>query len=104
MRITRWIVLSLLASLALGCADASDEELSDETSDDSAPVDVTSPSSDPCANADLVDGDGVSTVSGADMSTEEAALAAYARLREACSLDVQVNRRGKPLTISFEIK
>jgi len=103
MKIARWMVLSLLACLAFGCADASDEELADGTSDDSAPVDVTSPDADPCANADE-DGDGVSTVSGCDMSTPEAALACYARLREACSLDVQIHRRGKVETITYEIE
>jgi hypothetical protein len=38
------------------------------------------------------------------MSTPEAALEAYACLREATKLEVQLNRRGKPLTITFPIK
>jgi hypothetical protein len=101
------MVLSLLAALAFGCADASDEEATDESSDDSATVDVTDPAPDPCVYGEL-DGtegsDGVSTVSGYDMSTPEAALAAYTRLREACGLKATVNRRGKPLTIEYPIK
>lgn len=105
MQNPRWTALSLLAcsALAFGCADASDEELTDESSDDSAPADVTRPDADLCANAKLVerqDGDSV----GYDMSTPENALAAYACLREAPRIDVQVDRRGKPATIEFEIK
>jgi len=103
MKITRWMILSLLAALAFGCGDVADEELTDESSDDSDPVEVAAPAPDPCANPDG-DGDGVSTVSGYDMSTREAALEAYARLRVACNLDVQINRRGKPTTIEIPIK
>ena len=103
MTTTRWLVLSLLASaaLALGCADASDEEIPDETSDDSPSVDAAKP--DPCA--DLVSTeDGVSTVSGADLTTPEAALAAYNCLRDAPRIDARVDRRGKPTTIEIPIK
>jgi len=103
MKITRWMVPSLLACLAFGCADASDEEPADGTSDESNPVDVASPEPDPCASASE-DGDGVSTVNGFDMSTPEAALEAYARLRVACNVEVTLHRRGKPLTINFPIK
>jgi hypothetical protein len=103
MRTTRWLVLSLLASaaLALGCADASDEELPDQTSDDAPTVDVAKP--DPCAPTET-DGDVVDSVSGYDMSTPEAALEAYARLREASSCTATVTRRGKELNIQYEIR
>lgn len=91
MRTTRWLVLSLLAcgALAFGCADASDEEIT-EPSDDSATDDVTTPTPVPCEELDT--------------STPEGALAAYSCLREANRIDVQVNRRGKPDTIDIQIK
>jgi general secretion pathway protein C len=44
------------------------------------------------------------TVNGFNMASPEKALEAYARLRTASSLNVSVNRRGSPVTISLHIK
>jgi len=49
-------------------------------------------------------GDRLETINGFNMSSPEKALEAYARLRTAPSLNVKVTRRGKPLSIDFQIK
>ena len=41
---------------------------------------------------------------GCNAAGGEPALAAYARLRPACSLNVLINRRGKPVCIDEHIK
>ena len=46
----------------------------------------------------------IEQINGFDMASPEKALEAYARLRTATSLTVALNRRGKPLTINFNIK
>jgi general secretion pathway protein C len=52
----------------------------------------------------LENGDRLETINGFDMGSPEKALEAYARLRTAGNLNVKVNRRGKPLSIDFNIK
>jgi general secretion pathway protein C len=52
----------------------------------------------------LQNGDRLESINGFPMASPEKALEAYARLRTADSLSVQVNRRGKPTTIDFHIK
>jgi general secretion pathway protein C len=52
----------------------------------------------------LQNGDRLESINGFPMASPEKALEAYARLRTADSLSVQVNRRGKPMTIDFRIK
>jgi len=52
----------------------------------------------------LQNGDRLEQINGFDMASPEKALEAYARLRTATSLTVALNRRGKPLTINFNIK
>ena len=52
----------------------------------------------------LVNGDRLETINDFNMASPEKALEAYARLRTANSLKVQVNRRGKPTTIELKIK
>ncbi|NOU30000.1 MAG: general secretion pathway protein GspC [Polyangiaceae bacterium] len=49
-------------------------------------------------------GDRLQTINGFDMSNPEKALEAYARLRTADALAIQVNRRGQPLTLDYTIK
>lgn len=49
-------------------------------------------------------GDRLETINGFNMSSPEKALEAYARLRTAPSLNVKINRRGKPTSIDFRIK
>lgn len=51
----------------------------------------------------LQNGDRLEKINGFDMASPEKALEAYARLRTATSLNVQVTRRGKPLTIDYKI-
>jgi general secretion pathway protein C len=52
----------------------------------------------------LQNGDRLETINGFNMASPEKALEAYARLRTAGSLKVQVNRRGQPVTIDYNIK
>lgn len=52
----------------------------------------------------LQNGDRLETLNGFNMASPEKALEAYARLRTASSLNVSVNRRGTPVTISLHIK
>lgn len=49
----------------------------------------------------LQNGDLVRTISGYDVSSPERALEAYARLRHAPTLEVQVERRGQPVTLTY---
>jgi general secretion pathway protein C len=51
----------------------------------------------------MQNGDRLEKINGFDMASPEKALEAYARLRTATSLTVQVTRRGKPLTIEYRI-
>lgn len=52
----------------------------------------------------LENGDRLQSINGFEMSDPQKALEAYARLRSADKLTVSVNRRGKPMTIDFNIK
>jgi general secretion pathway protein C len=52
----------------------------------------------------MQNGDRLEQINGFDMASPEKALEAYARLRTATSLTVQLTRRGKPLTIQYAIK
>jgi len=52
----------------------------------------------------LENGDRLQTINGFDMASPEKALEAYARLRTADHLTVQVNRRGANTNIDFNIK
>ena len=52
----------------------------------------------------LENGDRLQTINGFDMASPEKALEAYARLRTADHLTVQVNRRGQTMNIDFNIK
>jgi general secretion pathway protein C len=52
----------------------------------------------------MQNGDRLEQINGFDMASPEKALEAYARLRTATSLTVQLTRRGKPLTINYQIK
>lgn len=52
----------------------------------------------------MQNGDRLEKINGFDMASPEKALEAYARLRTATKLTVQVTRRGKPLTIEYDIK
>ena len=49
-------------------------------------------------------GDRLEKINGLDVASPERALEAYAKLRVAENLTVQVNRRGSPTTLEFHIK
>jgi general secretion pathway protein C len=48
--------------------------------------------------------DRLQTINGFDMSSPEKALEAYARLRTADKLTVQINRGGKNMNLDYNIK
>lgn len=52
----------------------------------------------------MQNGDRLEKINGFDMASPEKALEAYARLRTAESLNVQLTRRGQPLNIDYKIK
>ncbi len=52
----------------------------------------------------LQNGDRVEQINGFDITSPEKALEAYARLRTAGNLSVAINRKGKPMTIDFNIR
>ena len=52
----------------------------------------------------MADGDLLQTVNGFDITNPEKALEAYARLRTADRLELQVNRKGASTTITYNIK
>jgi len=52
----------------------------------------------------MENGDRLQTINGFDMTSPEKALEAYARLRTADQLVVQVNRRGSNMNIDYNIK
>jgi general secretion pathway protein C len=52
----------------------------------------------------LEDGDRLEGINGYDVTRPEVALEAYARLREASHLDVRLNRRGKEVSLSIDVK
>lgn len=51
----------------------------------------------------LQNGDRLETINGFNMGNPEEALNAYARLRSASKLNIKVTRRGKPMSIDFNI-
>jgi hypothetical protein len=51
----------------------------------------------------LKNGDTVFRINGFDLTTPDQALAAYARLRTAATLTVEISRRGAPLTLEYRI-
>jgi general secretion pathway protein C len=52
----------------------------------------------------MENGDRLQTINGFDMTSPEKALEAYARLRTADHLTVQVNRRGANMNLDYNIK
>ncbi|UQA60810.1 type II secretion system protein GspC [Polyangium aurulentum] len=52
----------------------------------------------------IENGDRLQSINGIEMNDTQKALEAYARLRSTDKLSVSVNRRGKPMTIDFNIK
>lgn len=52
----------------------------------------------------MENGDRLQTINGFDMSSPEKALEAYARLRTADHLTVQINRRGQNMNLDYNVK
>lgn len=52
----------------------------------------------------MENGDRLQTINGFDMASPEKALEAYARLRTADKLTVQINRRGQTMNLDYNIK
>ena len=52
----------------------------------------------------LQNGDRLQSINGFEMSDPQKALEAYARLRSADKLSVNVQRKGSPMTLDFNIK
>ncbi|APS00016.1 type II secretion system protein GspC [Pajaroellobacter abortibovis] len=52
----------------------------------------------------MQNGDRLEAINGLDIASPEKALEAYARLRTADHLTIQMNRRGQPVTIDYNIK
>ena len=56
------------------------------------------------AKLGLTNGDTLVSVNGFDLTSADKALEVYTKLREATSLEVQIIRRGKPVTYYYTIK
>jgi general secretion pathway protein C len=52
----------------------------------------------------LQNGDNIKAINGSDMTTPDAALALYSKLRNASHLSVQVERRGENITLDYTIR
>jgi general secretion pathway protein C len=58
----------------------------------------------PYAKLGLTNGDTLSSINGFELTSVDKGLEIYAKLREATSLEVEVIRRGKPMTIKYTIR
>ena len=56
------------------------------------------------AKLGLSNGDTLQSVNGFELNTADKALEVYTKLREATSLELEVMRRGKPVTLKYTIK
>jgi general secretion pathway protein C len=56
------------------------------------------------AKLGLQNGDTLQSINGFDLTSADKALEVYTKLREATSLEVDVTRRGKPVTLKYTIK
>ncbi len=60
--------------------------------------------SSPYAKLGLTNGDTLQSINGFELTSAEKGLEIYAKLREATSLEVDVLRRGKPVTLKYTIR
>jgi general secretion pathway protein C len=60
--------------------------------------------SSPYAKLGLTNGDTLQSVNGFELTSAEKGLEIYQKLREARNLEVEITRRGKPMTIKYTIK
>ncbi|MBV8760899.1 MAG: hypothetical protein JO257_26630 [Deltaproteobacteria bacterium] len=56
------------------------------------------------AKIGLTNGDTLSAINGMELTTADKALEVYTKLREATSLEVEIQRRGKPMTLKYTIR
>ena len=56
------------------------------------------------AKLGLTNGDTLSAINGMELTTADKALEVYTKLREATSLEVEIQRRGKPMTLKYTIR
>lgn len=56
------------------------------------------------AKIGLMNGDTIHSINGMELSSPDKALEVYMKLREASSLSVNATRRGKPVTLNYNIK
>jgi general secretion pathway protein C len=56
------------------------------------------------AKLGLTNGDTLTSINGFELNSADKALEVYTKLREANSLELEVTRRGKPLTLKYSIK
>lgn len=52
----------------------------------------------------LANGDTLQSINGFELTSADKALEVYTKLREATSLEVEVTRRGKPMTLKYSIR
>jgi general secretion pathway protein C len=56
------------------------------------------------ARLGLANGDTLQSINGFELTSADKALEVYTKLREATSLEIEVTRRGKPVTLKYSIK
>jgi len=56
------------------------------------------------AKLGLTNGDTLQSINGFELTSADKALEVYTKLREATSLEVNVTRRGKPMTLKYSIR
>jgi general secretion pathway protein C len=56
------------------------------------------------AKLGLANGDTLQSINGFELTSADKALEVYTKMREATSLEVEVTRRGKPVTLKYSIK
>jgi len=56
------------------------------------------------AKIGLTNGDTLSAINGMELTTADKALEVYTKLREATQLEVEIQRRGKPMTLKYSIR
>ena len=56
------------------------------------------------AKLGLTNGDTLKQINGFELTSADKALEVYTKLREATSLEVEVQRRGKPVTLKYTIR
>jgi general secretion pathway protein C len=56
------------------------------------------------AKLGLTNGDTLTSINGFELNSADKALEVYTKLREATSLELEVNRRGKPVTLKYTIR